>query len=256
MDVNTEYLGQLINGLAYLVVGLGLARLAFRSRQRPERLLGIYFVFTAFDYLFYAVPRVFMFDAVVEVADLVARSSYAIAVASLVIFTREVFRRADVWARALMWLCIAGVGVGVVGALAFGQGVYPAPSEFFFWPYYLGYTVACLWVATEALLAHSNARKRLAIGLCEPAVVNRYLLWGAFGALQVMACGVLLVVYHQEATQGAVSRWTDLLLSATEVSSVAMLWLAFFPPAFYTRWVGSSNGLNGSNAETETSERS
>jgi hypothetical protein len=248
--MDTEYLGQLVTGFAYLVVGVGLARLAQRSGQRPERLLGIYFLLTSLDYIGYAAPRVFALDALFSTTEAVSRVSYAIAVGALVIFTREVFRSAQVWALWLMWSCIAGVAVGIVGSLATGQGIYPTPSDFFFWPYYLGYTSACLWVASEALLSYTKARKRLAIGLCKPTVVNRYLLWGAFGVLQVLACGVLLIVYSQEASAGAAARWADMLLSATEVSSVGMLWLAFFPPTFYRNWIV------GSGTDTGTPEAS
>ena len=37
-----------------------------------------------------------------------------------------------------------------------------------------------------------------------------------------------------------VSGWSDSLLSATEIASIAMLLLAFFPPAAYLRWIAAS----------------
>jgi hypothetical protein len=41
---------------------------------------------------------------------------------------------------------------------------------------------------------------------------------------------------------GAISAWTDYLLSGTEIASIAMLWLAFFPPAAYLSWIAGSQG--------------
>ena len=155
--MNAEYLGQMSIGIAYLVVGAGLARLALRSKQRPERLLGIYFVLTGFDYFLYAAPLVFSLDALADAGAVVGRVCYAVAVGALVIFTREVFRSAEAWAVGLMWLCIAGVSVGILGAFAVGQAIGPTPSDFFFWPHYVGYTGDCLWVAIEAFLYHATA---------------------------------------------------------------------------------------------------
>ena len=82
--MDSEYLGQLINGIAYLVVGAGLARLAYRSGQRPERLLGAYFLLTGCDYFVYAATRIFPLDALPPAGDVVSRVSYAIAVGALV----------------------------------------------------------------------------------------------------------------------------------------------------------------------------
>ncbi len=35
----------------------------------------------------------------------------------------------------------------------------------------------------------------------------------------------------------AVSLISDTLLGSSEIASVAVLWLAFFPPRFYTNWI-------------------
>jgi hypothetical protein len=35
----------------------------------------------------------------------------------------------------------------------------------------------------------------------------------------------------------SISMVSDALLGGTEFASVAVLWLAFFPPTFYTNWI-------------------
>ena len=121
LQLDTEYIGQLIAGLAYMFVGVGLMRLALRTKHRPERLLGVYFIGTGLDYLFYTIPYVFRLDALMVAGSAAARISYAIAVIALLIFTREVFRASQGWARGLTGLLTASLLFGVAGPLWQGQ---------------------------------------------------------------------------------------------------------------------------------------
>jgi hypothetical protein len=63
------------------------------------------------------------------------------------------------------------------------------------------------------------------------------LLWGLFGALQL---GLSIVVVFQYSAFDETNVFTpgwDLLYGLFSMTSVAMIWLAFFPPTFYRRWV-------------------
>ena len=75
------------------------------------------------------------------------------------------------------------------------------------------------------------------VGLCEPIVANRYLLLASFGGFQFLACLADLSFAADISGNQAVSTISDLLLGSTEIASVAVLWLAFFPPPFYTNWI-------------------
>ena len=120
--MDTGYLGQMVAGLAYLAAGLGLLRLALRTGERPERLLGIYFVLAAADYLFYTIPLVFgMSEEVYLAGSALSRVSYAVGVVALLLFTREVFRAGERWAGALSWLCVLGLFGGLAGSFALGN---------------------------------------------------------------------------------------------------------------------------------------
>ncbi len=100
-----------------------------------------------------------------------------------------------------------------------------------------GYTTPCVWMCWEALLSRHGAQKRARIGLCPPSVANRYLLLALFGGFQVLAC-LADLSYAADISKGeAASLFSDVLLGGTEIASVAVLWLAFFPPRFYANWI-------------------
>jgi hypothetical protein len=83
-------------------------------------------------------------------------------------------------------------------------------------------------------------RRRLKLGLCEPMACNRFLLWGTAGALWVGLEGILTANDFALAITG---QWSDLLdfgVALFEVVPVMAIWLVFFPPAFYCRWVEGS----------------
>jgi hypothetical protein len=118
-----------------------------------------------------------------------------------------------------------------------------------YWINFLSYSSALLWMSIEALRAYSGARKRQRIGLCDRAVVNRYLLWSCFGLFQLLSCAAVLMWAVDYEADNNVSGMTDMLLSTTEVASIAALWLAFFPPAAYLSWVTGAQEETNSPAE-------
>jgi hypothetical protein len=72
--------------------------------------------------------------------------------------------------------------------------------------------------------------------LCDPVVANRYLLFGFFGVSQTFAC-ITDVYLTPDYT---INRGVDLLLGSLEVIGALIIFLVFFPPAFYQRWVSPS----------------
>jgi hypothetical protein len=66
------------------------------------------------------------------------------------------------------------------------------------------------------------------------------LLWGLYGVLQN---GLSIVVLFQYAAFQEASVFTagwDLVYGVFSMGSVVMIWFAFFPPAFYRRWVNGA----------------
>jgi hypothetical protein len=98
-----------------------------------------------------------------------------------------------------------------------------------------------IWIAAEGFLNYRKARQRLRLGLCEPLVCNRYLLWGLAGAVWIVYDLALAAQYIDfEVTQ----QWSpslDALVSSLGASAVAVIWFVFFPPAFYRRWIRNTD---------------
>jgi hypothetical protein len=112
--------------------------------------------------------------------------------------------------------------------------VQPGPSYFL----RLALQVGCLlWGSSEALHYWNGMRRRMRLGLADPVVTNRFLLWG----LGAGAAGI------GSAVGGVMQWWTQLpplempwvLLSSSlhGLAAAVAMWLAFIPNAAYTRMI-------------------
>jgi hypothetical protein len=98
------------------------------------------------------------------------------------------------------------------------------------------FTLAFAWAALEAARHWSAARKRLRLGLSEPAVTNRFLLWSiACGSAFLLGLGLIrFQVQGQQITGNLVPSLITMVVSV--VTGVTM-YLAFLPPRAYLAWV-------------------
>jgi hypothetical protein len=113
-------------------------------------------------------------------------------------------------------------------------------SNGWFWFEWVGFTLPFAWAGSEAFAQYLQARRRVRLGLCDPVVCNRYLLWALFGTLQVCLSLVLLPQYAEyESTNEFTASW-DALYGTIEIASLVMIWLVFFAPAFYQRWINGN----------------
>jgi hypothetical protein len=69
---------------------------------------------------------------------------------------------------------------------------------------------------------------------------NRYWLWGSFGMMQVLVSVAAILQYAEYEQEGGFSATWDALISAGEILSLVLIWLIFFPPVFYRRWLQSA----------------
>jgi hypothetical protein len=169
-----------------------------------------------------------------------ARVAYCVSSVTLALFTRIVFRRSQPWALAL----VVGVGISLVvgvGCSALGgdfEGF--SISNTWFWFEWVANTIPFGWIGIEALIQYRSGRRRVRVGLLEPLVCNRFLLWMIAGLLQSSAFLVSLVQYAEYETTGTWSTWSDSTLGAIEMATIGTIWLVFFPPAVYCRWIANS----------------
>ena len=234
------YIGELLAGIVYLIVGVRLLRLAQRSGEFPEKLLGVTFLFIGASAGLYVLPNLSPFESLWTSLNFAGRVTFLPAAVMIALFTRLVFRPEKRWGAWLVWgtaiLLVIGVGGSAMGGDWEGFSI----SNGWFWLEWVGFTLPFGWAGTEAFAQHLQARRRVRLGLCDPLVCNRFLLWALFGAMQVCLSLVLLPQYaNYEMTNQFTAAW-DALYGAIEIVSLVMIWVVFFPPAFYRRWIQSA----------------
>jgi hypothetical protein len=234
------YIGDGFVGLVYLIVGVRLFALSVRNTQRTDRLLSVTFLFWSLNYFLYDIPYLFFYGEAQLPPLYSFGSAFTLYLGTITfaVFTRAVFRNQERWA---LWLVVCTLGcliVGVTGSIWVGDwGVEYPLSNPWWWVTRVGAAAPLAWMAAEGFTQYVKARRRRRLGLCAPQVCNRYLLWGLAGALWVileLIDGVDYIVYE------STGHWSDPLSVLTgwlEVVPGGIIWLVFFPPAFYRNWI-------------------
>jgi hypothetical protein len=231
------YLGELSAGIIYLLAGARLLLLGIRTGEIPERFLGASFMMFGASGVLYCLPEFEIFIDYQTPLYFVARVAYLPGSVLIAAFTVRVFRPDDRWARWFVW-GVAGLAVAGVGGSAL-QGDWEgfSLSNGWFWLEWLSYTLPFGWAAAEAFHQYLQARRRVSIGLCAPSVCNRMFLWSLFGAIQLLNSVVVLGQYAAYERENFFSSTWDSLYSGTLLAALVVMWIAFFPPKIYVRWV-------------------
>jgi hypothetical protein len=242
----------------FALLGLHLARVAHRSGAVPDRLLAAFFLLIAAG----IPPRMTAVDLATSGTgtswtsfwlNTTANGLMGIGLVCLAAFAWQVFRPRSSWAKGL----VVGLGVAIAAAiltaatsLEASQGSGPAAIAF------SGLGVAAiLWTFVECVLYYSGIRRRLALGMADPIVTNRFLLWSIWtGALafQGIATAILrLALWWTGAGEVLAAGedpggpWLALiqvvkgLLAIVAPTAVVTVVLSFTPPARYRRWLES-----------------
>ena len=234
MEENPYFL-DLLAALLYGVVGLRLLALSWQTGARPERLLALHYLANGVSYLLYEVPYILERE---ELWALVAaRIIYTLGVVPLLLFTYEVFRKGSRWAVALIYANAALLFSGAFFSTLQGDVEGLVISSVWFWCDWVGYTLPYAWIGVEGWIAYRSARKRAILGLSEPAVAHRFLLWSWFGILAALGGISLVPLCVEYAVTGIWPVWCDYASGGLEAAATVVLWFAFFPPRFYRRWV-------------------
>ena len=235
--------GNAIAWIAYLFAGLRLYLLSRRTRQLPEFLVAATFLFWVLSYVFYDLPyAILRVEALVPVfCSYAALITLAIGNAAFAFFIRSVFRPDERWAAWLVAAVVVSLVAGVAGSAWIGdwEGINPLANPWY-WLEYFGSFAPSVWMAAEGFAQYFKMRRRLKLGLCEPMACNRFLLWGIAGVLWVILEATLTANDIAMALTGQWLPLVDYGIAAFEVVPVAVIWLVFFPPAFYCRWVEGS----------------
>jgi hypothetical protein len=131
--------------------------------------------------------------------------------------------------------------VGTVGSSWGGdpEGVEPL-TNVWWWLEWIGTIAPSIWIGAEGLHHFGTSRPRVRLGLCEPIVGHRYLLWGIAGIFWALLDLVTVSHYVEFWATGSWSATWDIFIGFCEIAALAMIWLAYFAPAVYQRKINAS----------------
>lgn len=100
---------------------------------------------------------------------------------------------------------------------------------------HLPLVTALLWGAIEALRYRARMRRRARLGLGDPVVENRFLVWGIGAAAAGIGSVLSVVAGTLYGAEALVDPGLLLLLSLHGMVAALCMWLAFLPPQAYLR---------------------
>jgi len=223
--------------LLLAVVGLRVLKRARRRGGLPDRMVGIFFLSLAVG----AIPALLAGDPAV-VPPALGRPAMAfghavlsVGFSALYVFVWRCFGPRSSWRRAL-----ALAGVAALALLWVVQGL----TEHFLPPggavvraTGLTRALALSWAFAESLRYRWMMQRRARLGLTDPVVANRFLLWSLWTGCLLAASVVVVGTRFLVADLEAIAPGTHLLIvfsvTGFALTSGLSLWLAFFPPPGY-----------------------
>jgi hypothetical protein len=234
------------------LVGLKLLIISARTRKFPEFAVGA----ALFSYAALSQPALLATYALGEEASVGLRMAIAalritafyVTLLGLSLFTWQVFGAQSRWRQAL------AAGVAVTGLISGGLIMWATwlklsaglPSPAYARIGMMGhYVVTFGWVSLESLRYPAVMRKRQAMELADPAVTNRFFVWGAGeGAASLLVLALLVVTLGRSEISPA-DPLTSWLVTLAGLVNTLVWWLTFTPPTAYLRWVreGAAEGM-------------
>ena len=236
----TAYIMDAIAGVIFFIVGVRLYWLSRQTGQAPEFFIALTFLLWALGYAFYDVPYAFV-EADQSISPLFAYSSvlaFNVGSVAFALFTKDVFRKKQHWAGWLVVAIAVCLVLGSAGSAWVGDWEQIDPlANPGYWPQTVGGLAPSIWMGVEGLTHYARARKRLKVGLCAPLTCHHFLLWGIAGVLWLILEIVLVVQDFIYLSAGDWSGALGIASGLLEIVPIALMWLVFFPPAAYRRWI-------------------
>ena len=225
--------------VASTVVGIRLLMLSRRTGQLPELLIGVGVL--GIGPLGFGLSMIARFPghSMIVSATLAGCSFLAlfIGAASQYIFAWYVFRMRDAWARPLCFAAVVLLAATYAGDILENGLIHRSRGGTWFW---LGMTLrlgVLLWNSLESFAYWARMRRRLRLGLADPVVTNRFLLWGLGSGAAFVGSSVGAVVMVLTGFSAGTRPGVALVLSIHGAIAAISMWLAFLPPERYRRWV-------------------
>jgi hypothetical protein len=231
-------------GILYMltatIVGCRLLLLAHRSRALPELMLGLGLLLGG------------TLGGPLEAAGLSTRGEFGpemagrllligklfgvVAIACHLLFIWRVFRPQERWGAALAGTLFACSLAGPWGYAVNGTFASAEIPILWFCVDLAGRAGASCWLVFEGAHYYGLMRRRLRLGLADPVVTNRFLLWTLAGVFSIVVILTSVPPIILDPDQNALLLVLDLLAFSAGGLGVSVLYfLTFFPPVAYRR---------------------
>jgi hypothetical protein len=227
-----------------LAIGVRLLALFAKTRELPELLLAIALLGVGF--LGFAVGTATKLwqhppESLLSWLPIAGLSLEYIGCLALTAFAWRVFHPRSPIAAAVAIGLTALMVAAILGETISGENLRYVDGGPISAPYVpIGLSVRALgpaWMSFECLRYYSALRRRLRLGLADPLIAHRFLLWGL--GIGAAALGYAVAVAHRliHATGIQDHAWALAAVALLAFGSAGALALAFFPPRAYRRWV-------------------
>lgn len=220
------------------VAGGRLVALWAKTRGLPELLIGIVILGVGTV----AVGLGFVIGAVVpdgelrQVLRFVPTLGANVGMAALCLFTWRVYRPSSRAAQLASCGLILGMFGLLLYAVAHGSVQVLATRTTSLVSSTL-YVSAMSWSAVEAMIYWVAMRRRLRLGLADPLVTNRFLLWGVATGTAAVGIAIGAIARPTGAVDGGGGSWVTLSYAGHGAIAAVAFWFAFKPPRAYARWI-------------------
>lgn len=223
--------------LASIVVGGRIVWMARRTRGLPELVLGAaLFLMGGIGYplMTIAVQGEGFSDGARMTMLGGQMLTSIVGMCGLAWFTHHVFRPQAAWATAL-WIGLSATYLGLAAAQILGPGMmaFFADPESGWWhaSNYMSIVVMS-WAGIESMRYWTMQKKRLALGLADPVVADRFRLWG-LAILTADAISILSAGFELAGVTMVGTAIGSIVVGGLGLFAAAFLWRAFIPTAGY-----------------------
>jgi hypothetical protein len=232
-------LGVSIYCLASLVVGARLLLLARRTGERPELLIGMAFVTGGTAGYTLTVASIQLQDSTPELS----RTLYYLGMLMLVSgagclyrFWQRVYHPGNAKAAALCYAAILAMFVALAAQWATTTASSNLPeSNWYRFQLFVQTGAYAINVFANGRF-YRTLQRRVAIGLADPIVANRVMLWAAGSAVVVVQYSYTIALVLM-AAPGERAAANPAIISALGIAVSVLIVLAFFPPPVYRRFI-------------------
>jgi len=224
------------------ITGGRLLWLARRTHELPETALGISYLgggmlgwafLLGGGTLATVRPQLAALGHALQDVGLFCLSGGALAAA---LFSWRVFAPKSRWQAALFCLLVVTLVADYVQNALLTNVIFPPVQQLWYWPGAMSRLSCFIWMTVAALRYARLLSKRVPLGLADPIVANRVLLWGLAGLMALTAAVIAC-------TASFFDWWTTyapesfLATIAWGFVGAVFGWLAFWPPKGYLDWV-------------------